>query len=117
MHARDLGADYLFLFGGTIDRKTTDSPMILANATIVGAFVVPGEVIQADARATGSLIDVASGRVVLAVSADAHDRRRASTVAREGDEIKMLESMRDELVRKLADQLKERIREKAALAG
>src|SRR5205085_5107845 len=34
LYARDIGADYLFLFGGTVDKATTDSPLKLANATI-----------------------------------------------------------------------------------
>lgn len=114
-YARDIGADYLFIYGGTVDHATTASPLILANATIIGAFIVPGEVIQADARASGSLIDVETGRVVLSVSSDAADRRRASSVAKAGDEIKMLESLRNELVTKLADQLRDRIREHVAI--
>ena len=112
-YARDIGADYLFLYGGTIDRATTASPLILANATIVGAFVVPGEVIQATARASGSLIEVQSGRVVLSVAADGHERKRASSVAREGDEIKVMETLRDEVIDELAEQLKARLKETA----
>jgi hypothetical protein len=112
----DLGADYLFLFGGTVDRSTTDTPLKLANATIVGAFLVPSEKIEATARAAGSLIDVRSGRVVLSVSADGHKDMLSPSVAREGDEIKLLEALREQVTSKLADQLAQRLDAKAAQA-
>src|SRR5687768_11666422 len=113
-YARDIGADYLFLYGGTVDRATTSSPASLANVTIVGAFLVPGDVINASARASGALIDVESGRVVLSVAADSNKRKRAARVAVEGDEIKVLESLRDDVVVKLADQLRSRVKEQSA---
>jgi hypothetical protein len=112
--ARDIGADYLFIYGGTVDKAKTSSPLVLANATIIGAFIVPGEVIQADARAAGHLIDVQSGRVVLSCSADARERHRSATVAVDGDTIKMLESMRTKIVEKLANDLTARVKEQAA---
>ena len=60
-YAAGIGADYLFLCGGTVDRATTDTAYTMANLTIVGAFVMPSQRIQANARASGSLIDVKSG--------------------------------------------------------
>ena len=115
--ARSIGADYLFLYGGTVDEARTDSPLKLANATIIGAFIVPGEVLQAQMRAAGSLIDTNTGRVVLAVSADAADRRRAASVAVEGDRIKQLEFLRDKVVLELADQLSTQVKQRAATAA
>src|SRR5439155_16309113 len=73
-YARELGADYLFLYGGTIEQATNNTPLSLANLTIIGAFVVPATRIDAAERASGSLVDVSSGRVLLTVSADASRR-------------------------------------------
>jgi hypothetical protein len=115
--AGDLGADYLFLYGGTVDRSTTDTPLKLANATIVGAFLIPSEKIEATARAAGSLIDVRSGRVVVSVSADGHRDMLTPSVAREGDEIKLLEALREEVISKLGDQLAERLDVKSSHAA
>ena len=39
-YARELGADYLFVFGGTVDRSKDDTGLALADATIIGAFIM-----------------------------------------------------------------------------
>lgn len=109
-YAAGIGADYLFLCGGTVDRATTDTAYKMANATIIGAFVVPSERIQATARASGSLIDVKSGRVVLSVSADGRREKIAPSVSREGHEIALLEALRAEVIEELAAELTEQIR-------
>jgi hypothetical protein len=113
-YAAGIGADYLFLCGGTVDRATTATAYTLANATIIGAFVVPSERIQATARASGSLIDVRSGRVVLSVSADGRREKLAPAVSREGHEIALLEALRDEVVAELASELAEQIKSQGA---
>ena len=69
-YAADLGADYLFLYGGTLDQSQTSTPLAAMNLTVIGAFLVPSQKLDADVKAAGSLVDVRSGRVVLSVSAD-----------------------------------------------
>ena len=113
-YASDVGADYLFLFGGTVDEATTSTPMTLANATIIGMWLVPSEKVQAQIRASGSLIDVKSGQVVLAVSADSNKSRISPSVAKESDRLDLLKSMRDDVVKQLADQLSARVKERSA---
>jgi hypothetical protein len=108
--ARDMGCDYVFAFGGTCDRATTDTPLSLADLTIVGAFVVPSKEIRAEGRAAGALIDVRSGRVVMTVSASADDTRLAASVAREHDELALVTSLRDKMVTDLADRLVQRVK-------
>jgi hypothetical protein len=113
-YASDVGADYLFLFGGTVDEATTNTPLTLANATIIGAFIVPSEKLQAQVRASGSLIDVKSGQVVLAVSADANKSRVSPTVGKETDRLELLKSCRDDVVKQLAEQLTARVKEQSS---
>jgi hypothetical protein len=113
-YARELGDDYLFLFGGTVDQATTDTPLTAANATIIGMFVVPSEKIEAQVKAAGTLVEAATGKVVLSVSADATGERMTPRVARDGDQIKLLKSLRDEVTRKLTAQLRERVKESAS---
>ena len=116
-YARDLGTRYLFLFGGTVDRSTTGTRMSLADVTIVGAFIVPSKSVKGEARASGSLIDVETGRVILSVSADSSKEILSATAAQDGNEIKMLHDLRDDVTVKLARQLTQRIKEKSALGG
>ena len=116
-YARDLGAEYLFLYGGTIDHATTGTPLGAADLTIVGAFLVPSKRIAGVARASGALIDVRSGRVVVSVSADAEDTRLAPSFSREAGELKMLKTLRDDVVVKLSGQLAARVKSEASLGG
>jgi hypothetical protein len=109
-YAAGIGADYKFLCGGTVDRATTDTAYKLANATIIGAFVMPSERIQASARASGSLIEVKSGRVVLSVSSDGRREKIAPSVSREGHEIALLEALRGAVIQELAGELTQQIR-------
>jgi hypothetical protein len=65
--AASLGANYLFLFGGTVDEDDNDTPLAILNLTIVGLYIFPSRFVHADAHAAGALIDVHSGRVVMLV--------------------------------------------------
>ncbi len=116
-YAKDLGAKYLFLFGGTLDQSTTGTRMSLANATIVGAFVVPSDSVKGTVRGSGALVDVATGRVVLSVSADSSREILSAPAARIGNEQKLARDLRDDVTIKLAEQLCARVKEKVAGKG
>jgi hypothetical protein len=109
-YARDLGMDYLFLFGGTIDYDSNATGLSVMDLTIVGAFVVPSKEIVAAGRTSGALVDVNSGHLVRLVTADAQGKHLASTAAREGDQEKMLHAMRQDLAGKLTARLIEQLK-------
>jgi hypothetical protein len=115
--ARDIGAQYLFIYGGTIDRATTNTPMSAADITIVGAFLVPSKRIQGTAKASGALVDVETGRVVLSVSADAQHDRMAPSFAQQNGELKLLTQLRDEAVLGLAKSLVEQMKSHGSAVG
>jgi rhombotail lipoprotein len=103
--AREMGMGHLLLIGGTIDQATKENGLGILDATIVGAFVVPSKQVDAQARASGALIDLESGRVVLFASADASRSRLASTATEGAGEIDVVRDARDEVMSKLAGQL------------
>ena len=107
--ARDGGADYLLLFGGTVDRATTSTPLSVLDLTIIGMFVVPSKQILAEGRAGATLIDVRTGRSVLTFNAQSKGDRLAPTATRDNAELKLVRDLRDDLTRDLAKQLAERI--------
>lgn len=111
--ARDMGMDHLLLVGGTIDQVTKENGLSVLDLTIVGAFVVPSKEIDAEAKASGALIDLSSGRVVLFASADATLERRASTVTRSAGEIDTHRAARDEVLVKLAGEVIEQCKNRA----
>ena len=108
--ARDGNADYLLLFGGTVDHATTSTPWSIFDLTIVGAFIVPSKQIMAEGRAGATLIDVRTGRSVMTFNAQAKGDRLAATASRDHSELKLVRSLRDDLTRDLAKQLAQRIR-------
>ncbi|MEO6436979.1 MAG: hypothetical protein ABIP55_14635 [Tepidisphaeraceae bacterium] len=114
-YARDLGADYLFLYGGTLDRSTSGTGLRLADVTIIGAFIVPSRKLEATATASGSLIDVHTGRVALSVGADVRQHRMASSVEMGKKEIELLQAVRDGVVKDLATQLAEQVKAQATV--
>ena len=111
--AQDLGMDYLFIYGGSIDHYVRENPLQVLDLTIVGAFVVPSREIRAIGKAAGALIDVRSGAVVFITSADAEKTGLASATNEDGKQLKVLQDTRESLHLRLADQLAARCKEVA----
>jgi hypothetical protein len=105
--ARDLDADYLFVYGGTIDHAITGTPLGAANLTIIGAYIVPSEKIHAQAKVSGSLIDAtpgAAGGVLLTISADDKGWTLSPLAARDSDDMTLTRKVRERAVAKLMDE-------------
>lgn len=103
--AREMGMGHLLLIGGTMDQTTKENGLAILDLTIIGAFVVPSKQVDAEAKASGALIDLESGRVVLFASADATRARPASTATQGAGEIDVMREARDEVLNKLAGQV------------
>lgn len=103
--ARDMGMDHLLLVGGTIDQATKENGLSILDLTIVGAFVAPSKQVEAEARASGALVDLASNRVVLVASAETSKGRLASSITQKSGEIDVMRDARDEVLAKLAAQV------------
>jgi hypothetical protein len=107
--ARNLGADYLFLFGGTIDRSTVRNGASVLNLTIVGAFFVPSREVQGEGKATGALVDLKTRRIVYLVSAATEQKRFAAAVTEEAAQLDLAHSVRDKLTAELSSELIKRL--------
>ena len=110
--ASDLGATHLLILGGTVDYGTATTPLSVLDLTIVGLFVAPSREVNARARASAALVDVPTGRVVLTASADAEGKKLTTAVGRRSDELKLLDSMRDDLAADLAERVADGVRAK-----
>jgi len=102
--ARDLGMDYLFVYGGTIDHDTHSNPLAFFDWTIIGAYIVPGKNVAASGKACGALIDLATGRVLLVSNVQDEKHSLSSTAASDGAELHMINTLRAELALRLAHQ-------------
>jgi hypothetical protein len=77
--AHTAGADYVFIFGGTVDSWRKNNSLSVLDITIVGGAILPGSEINVEGRGAGTLIETATGEPVLFVSADA---KKISRLAR-----------------------------------
>ena len=103
--ADQMGADYLLVYGGTVDVDQRDTPWGLLDLTLVGAFTVPSRVLTAEGKASGVWMHVDSGRVVATSSADESRQRRASSAGVKGARTKQMRGLRDELIEELTGDL------------
>lgn len=107
--AKDLGVDYIYLFGGSVDIGSIQSWLGFFDITIIGGFICPSYKVVAEGRASGALIDVNSSRVVFIVSSEAKKSTRASSYTVEGQEDEVLIDVRDELIRLLTERFVEKL--------
>ena len=106
--AADMGADYLFMYGGTVDTDSRENPLQVLDLTIVGAFVVPSRNVKGLAKASGLLVDVRSGRPVMLVTAQSEKSSLASCSGEDAEERRVIERLRREVIGKLGEQLVQR---------
>ena len=109
--ARDLGAQYLFVFGGAIDSYATMNPLAVFDLTLIGGCLVPGTTIHTEGKISGALLDTESGRAVFLVSADHRKRRGAPTYFAEGEQKHHAVEVRDRLMSELAREFSAKLRQ------
>ena len=114
--ATDLGGDYLYVYGGTIDHDTNSNPFSVLDLTIVGAWVAPGKNVRAEAKASGALVDVRSGRVMVLSTAEARKKTLASTASADDAETRLLFKLRDEVVDELTRRMVTQVKQQAGIA-
>ena len=108
--AKDLEADYIFLFGGSADIGATPNFFQFFDITLIGGFIVPSNKIEAEGRASGVLIDVETGKVLFLVSSDAKMSSYVPTYILQGEQDQVLVKVRNELVTKLVDEFVEKLK-------
>ena len=102
--ATDLGADYLFLFGGAIDTEINPTPLQFFDLTIIGGYILPGTRLTAEGQASGALIDVINGDILFFSHASATiSKHSPSFLNPYGQNQAALAPLKEELVVKLAD--------------
>ncbi len=112
--AADMGMTHLLLFGGTVETDTYQSPLGLLDASIVGAFVVPSKRVEARAKVSATLIDVAAGRAALTASAEGSADAFVPSNERAGKARELADLARDRATADLTKQLLARCRDYAA---
>jgi hypothetical protein len=107
--AAAMGDDFVLVYGGTLERRRSRSPLVVLDATIVGMFVVPSRSLTLTGRAAGSMVDVRTGRVAFTVGADDQESTLQPFASMAGAEGPLTDAVRDRLQRKLVERTAERV--------
>jgi hypothetical protein len=99
--ARNLGSQYLLVFGGNIDSGRQQTGLAIFDLTIIGIYIVPSTGVAVSGKAAGSLVDVESGRVLMNFSADTKGHGMAAPAFAENAETAAVDQAKDELVTRL----------------
>lgn len=115
--AADMGAEYLFLYGGTIDYGAKENGLQVLDLTIVGAFVAPSRNVKGVAKASGALVELSSGRVVFISSAESQKDALASMSNESSTGERLAERMREDVIKRLGERFVEDCRMRAGMAA
>lgn len=100
--ARDLGAQYLLLVGGSIDSYNSRTPLTVLDVTIIGGAVAPGVKVHSDGKAAGALIEVETGRIVFLADAQLQKTGLSPSYYTDERRDSLNASLRTELLKQLA---------------
>lgn len=110
--ARELGADYLLLIGGSIDSYHSHNIFSPLDLTVVGAAVLPGTKVHSNGKAAGALIDVVSGKIVLLSNAELKRAGLTPSFYAEDKRDSMNVKLREEVLEKLAADFLEKLQQR-----
>lgn len=107
--ARNTGADYVFLYGGTVDTWRKSNSLNLLDCTWVGAAIFPATQIHVEGKASGALIEAASGTPVWFVTAEDQETARSPDLLVNGRQAELTVQTRDALANRLATRLLDKL--------
>ena len=103
--SRDLGAQYLLLVGGGVDTYEAHNPSAVLDVTIIGGGVIPSLKIHADGKASGALVDVETGRILLLANVEKTDTGLTPSYFATDKRNTMVARMREDLLNTLAQEV------------
>jgi hypothetical protein len=115
--AQDLGVDYIFIFGGSADFRSTQNWTGVFDITIIGGFIFPSNAVTIEGKTSGALVDAKSGRVILIVDEEGTLKESVATYKLQsfncsgGYADEMFAKLRDDLVLGLSEKLINKLRE------
>ncbi|MBF0478808.1 MAG: hypothetical protein HQL26_04940 [Candidatus Omnitrophica bacterium] len=101
--AKDRGADYLFIFGGSAQYGMSYNMLSILDLTLVGTFIFPSNDISSEGKVAGALIEVATGRVVFEISAESELKKSYASAYANNKEGEVLKELRNTLIQDLTD--------------
>lgn len=110
--ARDLGAEYLFVYGGSADYGSESNFLSFFDITLIGAYILPSIKHKAEGRASGAMIDLKTESVIFTAGSEARVSKTMPSYFEyySGSE-KILPELRDILVDRLTDDFLVRLKD------
>ena len=115
--AKNMGVDYLFIFGGNLDHSSESNPLAVLDWTIIGAYIIPGKNVKGTARAMGTLLNVQTGEVMLLTTASVAKETLSTWAGESGAERRMVESLRELAIRALSEDFLRKVRGQTGVAA
>jgi hypothetical protein len=107
--ARSVGADYIFIYGGSLDSWQAQNSLMILDLTIIGGATVPSTKINCESRAAGALVRTDTAEAVLFVNADARRTGRSPSYLASGKTDALLTELRDEITATLTTELLQKL--------
>ena len=107
--ARSTGADFVFLFGGTMDSWMENNSWSALDGTLVGGAIFPGTKIHVQGKAGGALISTTICQPIFFADADASQTRLSPDYFCDGKKVGLQATVRDQLAAKLTEQLMDKL--------
>lgn len=101
--AEQMGADVLILIGGQVEAESSRTAASLADATIIGHYVLPTARVEASGRALAAVISVRERRLLYTEMADADTSGLSPSVSRHRKTDRAADTVRGKLLSTLAD--------------
>lgn len=108
--ARTMGADQVFIFGGSIDTWTTRNAWAALDVTLVGCAIFPSARVHGQGKAAGILLDVESGAVRFQVETERSQGGKVPSgfTSEKADSVRV--NLRDDLALSLGREFVNRLR-------
>lgn len=100
--AKQMGANYILIYGGTIDALTEAGWLSILDLATLG-FIIPSQRIYVQGSAVGALVDVNTGNLIKMFNAKEDLISQAPGALAQSKQSRLMMTMRDALVRKLGD--------------
>jgi len=107
--AASVGADYVFIYGSSLDSWQEQNRLMILDATVIGGVMIPSVKINCESRAAGALIRTATADPVFFVTTE--DKRSGSSPSYlvSGKTESLRAGLRDEVNRLLTQELMQKL--------
>ena len=107
--AGSVGADYVFIYGSTLDSWQEQNSLMILDATVIGGVIIPSIKINCESRAAGALIRTATANPVFFVTVEEKRSGASPSYLVSGKTEALRAELRDDVIRALTEELTQKL--------